>query len=273
MNLEKTGHSEGRILTEIEKQETLTFFRNSIRNIFEENSLPLQQLFLVSALMSHVGNVNNTNLYEFPKFKNSLINDLPTEEKKNALLVALFASDKEAIKKKCDFLRKRIQKVSILSGVGGAIPIPGSSMLVDIGILSEEVYFYVETLRLSRVSLETFSNSFGITYDDLERDVLGRSSFFNPLLEFLRVTSIHGLKLLSYFLLKHLPQFLISNGFEEYLKTALLLLIPGFGIGLASLSGGFISYFTTYSCLNRVLNEFETMLIKVHDYCRENRRI
>jgi len=274
LDIKKKQTASQRRLTEEDIQNLLINCRGRVEICFAENLIPKDRVFCVSALMDRVENVNNTNKYEFPQFKKSLIYSL-AESKRNSLLFALFSLDKGHIETKCNMLRIRIGKVSRISAVSGLSPIPGTSAAVDLGILLEEVYFYIKTLRLSKDSIERFVNGFDVSYDDLERDVLDKHPFVGKIIQYAIPIQIakSALPVLFHFLtallLEYLGKYFAANAIEETIK-GITVFIPVIGIAIASGIGSVTSYFTMYYSLNFVLKQFEETLIDINDYCRKH---
>jgi len=271
VDFERKGNEIDRELTDEEKEELLERFRSNIKTTFEKNGLPLEKLFFVSALMVRYKKINNTCLFEFEKFKISLISNAPNE-KKNALIVAFFARDKKSIQIQCDFLRERIKKVSFQSGIAGLIPIPGTLTAIDGSLISKEVCFYIKTLRLSKKSIEDFAKSFGIKYDDIERDVLSRNWFVHEIInltakqssintfEFFWSTVSASFKTI---LVDYAKKYFVSNTLEEASRI--------FTPVLGSAVGAFLSFITTFSALESIIENLEKTALDINEYCRQKR--
>ena len=194
------------------------------------------------------------------------------QEKKNALIFTLIPLNIEGIKIKAKALRKRVFFASALSGLSGLSPIPGTSMAVDLGILVEEVYFYINQFKLSVKEIKDLCTGLGIDYKDLESNVLVKHTFFHSICTL--NAPLFGLKALvgelSKILLQYLASYITANMVEEGLKSAAFF-IPIIGNIIAAIIGAGISYGTTYLSLNSILDAFEKALLDIMEYCFRNR--
>ncbi len=164
--------------------------------------------------------------------------------------------------------------MSGLSGVGGLIPIPGISVGLDIGLLSEEVIFYIYKLNLTQSSIQELARTFQVDYKNLETIIdkypIVKSTIqitnigVNLLKEGFKYVLELMIKPMIQMLTKYLSGYLAANSVEEIVKVAL----PGIG----SLVGAFISSSTTYYSLTHILDNYEKALLEIYDYCIQNSR-
>ena len=229
-----------------------------------------ERIFIISSLVNRVRSIDNRRLYDFPLLQRIIISNMMTEEKKHSLIMAFLPLVKEDVLIKCETLRKRINKVSSLSGIGGLSPIPGTSFAIDLTLIFNELTIYVRSLNISKKHIEDIANSFGIEYSAIEQNILNNHQLFKTVVEINEVPFISE-KFLSLLeprmetaLINFLPSALLANLAEEALKV-----IPYFG----SVSGLAISFATTQVSLRKILNEFETTIIEVVEYCAKNKKI
>jgi uncharacterized protein (DUF697 family) len=214
-------------------------------------------------------NKDNRRLYDFPLLQRSIMENMP-DEKKNTLIMALLPLAKEDVSTKCNVLRKRINLVSALSGLVGLSPIPGTSFLVDLALITKELLTYAKTLNLSKEMIEQLSVSFGINYDSIEQNVLNNHVFVKTVVEFNEKSilsesfiSLVGSRI-AFALTTFLGSALVANSVEEFVKF-----IPIIG----SIIGSITSFATTQVSLRKILNEFETTTLELIEYCSKNKAI
>ena len=101
--------------------------------------------------------VNNKNSleFDFPKLKEDICRDSVSELQQEALLLTIGGYGRQMIDLKYSLFKKRLTKAALASAAGGAVPIPGVSATVDIGILIEETLTYFEGFGLSKESIES----------------------------------------------------------------------------------------------------------------------
>ncbi|XP_064605856.1 interferon-inducible GTPase 5-like [Liolophura sinensis] len=102
--------------------------------------------------------------FEFPILMDSIFMTLP-DLKSQAMVFTLGTFCHSVIKEKKTFLKSRIWKVATLSAAGGAIPIPGLDIGVDITLLVFETKFYLEQLGLDDDSMTHLAERTGTTVD------------------------------------------------------------------------------------------------------------
>lgn len=223
-----------------------------------------------------------TPKYDFQKMIAMMRSDLKNEQKE-AFILSLRPLAVEGVKDKCKILRKRILKVALLSSTVGLIPIPGVSASVDMGLLIEEIVFYIKALKLTEKQIKETASSFNVNYDSLKRDVIVRNPFFNSILSIMGNLDINILKVsfkiiipliftsLSGILLGFLSKQIALNTVEEGVKAAAAI-VPVIGTVIASIVGAGISFGTTFISLTKVLENFENTLVEIIEYCIKNRR-
>ena len=82
---------------------------------------------------------------------------------------------KEFLKLKYEELKKRIWKCTLISGIGGAVPVPGVSAVIDLSILGEEYMFQQKMLKIDGKSLQKKARILGMTNDSFIQAMLDES--------------------------------------------------------------------------------------------------
>lgn len=258
--------------TKADKQSEIEKIRTSCKENLEKllNKSVNNRLFFISGLVNRDEKIDNRRFFDFARLQKTMINDMP-EEKKTILITSLLPFDKEDVVIKCETLRKRVNSASLYAGVSGLSPIPGTSIAVDFGIIIKELFIDAKTLNLSKNAIEQMANSYGISYESIERDILLRHQFVKSVVEIYDDKSIINDSFLSLVrsriigaLATFLAASIIANTVQETLKF-----IPFIG----SIVGAVTSFATTKISLNKIIGEFETTLNEIFDYCAANKRI
>lgn len=269
----------------------MTTIRHDIRIQLSEKQLPHSErnLFIISSLMKKIedddGNLlefeDNREKYEFPKLQQQIFEGLD-EQKKSALIMTFSAFGVEGVKNKCKKFRNDIWLVSALSGASGLSPIPGTSLLIDMGILIDQVTRYIDELNLNKEKIRQYCMTFGVKYEDLKRDVLSKDPFFKSILSLgitvsatiregikaiTKMASDAARKSLTELIIKFLSKCFVAQTAEELLKS-LGLTVPIVGTIISSLIGAGISFTTTLLSLRSILSNFEENHIKIIEYCK-----
>uniref|UniRef100_A0A3Q2ZMT9 IRG-type G domain-containing protein n=1 Tax=Kryptolebias marmoratus TaxID=37003 RepID=A0A3Q2ZMT9_KRYMA len=131
------------------EQEILQKIRNDcIQALFES-----LQVFLLCSFDVH--------LYDFSLLHETLDRELP--ELKRSM---------EVINKKKEDLQAQIKYHTAVSAAGAAVPVPGVSIAVDIGIMVTAFKHYVVSFRLDIQSLKKLADTTGVPYDDLKQVII-----------------------------------------------------------------------------------------------------
>jgi len=109
--------------------------------------------------------------FDFDLLERRFIEDFP-KPKKSALVMSLQTTSREMISLKVAELRSRMWKQAALSGAVGAIPVPGVSLVMDIGIVTEESMFYFTQLGLDETSLKRYAELTKTDYESLKAIVV-----------------------------------------------------------------------------------------------------
>uniref|UniRef100_A0A3P9B4D8 Interferon-inducible GTPase 5-like n=1 Tax=Maylandia zebra TaxID=106582 RepID=A0A3P9B4D8_9CICH len=116
------------------------------------------QVFLVSSF--------EPNLYDFSLLQQTLDRDLP-KNKRDTLLFIMPNINPEIIIKKKKAFQSRIKYWAGLSGTVAAVPVPGLSVAVDIGLMVRVVKGYVTDFSIDKSSLEKLAERTNVQHADL----------------------------------------------------------------------------------------------------------
>ncbi|XP_053391791.1 interferon-inducible GTPase 5-like [Mercenaria mercenaria] len=179
--------------------------------------------------------------YDFPLLLKRLVDDAPAEQK-HAHVLGLCLSSKESIERKAKFLEGEIWKIAFLSGFGGAVPVPGASVAMDVALICRTVKSYRETFKLTDEEINTFAVNTGVP-PDLFREAAGlmlRPSMFTQ-------AGIASL----------ISSFALESALE---KSAVFVPVIG------SVVAGTLSYNITGRILKKLLNNCKDDALKVFDF-------
>uniref|UniRef100_A0A3P9B4P5 Interferon-inducible GTPase 5-like n=1 Tax=Maylandia zebra TaxID=106582 RepID=A0A3P9B4P5_9CICH len=116
------------------------------------------QVFLVSSF--------EPNLYDFSLLQQTLDRDLP-KNKRDTLLFIMPNINPEIIIKKKKAFQSRIKYWAGLSGTVAAVPVPGLSVAVDIGLMVRVVKGYVTDFSIDKSSLEKLAERTNVVLTQL----------------------------------------------------------------------------------------------------------
>jgi len=207
--------------------------RESTQEHLKENGCENVPLFLIDSY--------KVNKFDFDLLERRLIEDFP-EMKKAALVLSLQATSKKMIDSKVAVLRSRMWKLALLSGAVAAIPVPGLSMTMDIGIVIEEYAFYFTQLGLDETSLRRHAELTKTDYQSLITIVA--SSFGGFEIQTIVQTCLRGAALIA-----------ASAAAEEGAK----IIVPVIGALIAAP----LSFAGTYYTLKLVLEKMERVALEV----------
>ncbi len=180
-------------------------------------------VFLIS------GKLVNVTRWDFPPLQKMLIENIPAL-KREALTLSLQCTSIDMIEKKVEALKKRIWFVATASAAGGAIPIPGFSAALDMGLIIGEVEEYKRQLGLDDKTLDGLSTKYNIPKDALAGAVA----------------------------MSNIPKVLAGMMVEHATETAISL-IPVVG----QITGAAMSFGTTSVVLRIVLSKLREAAIKI----------
>ncbi|XP_015271206.1 PREDICTED: interferon-inducible GTPase 5-like [Gekko japonicus] len=177
--------------------------------------------------------VRDLNMYDFPDLQETLENDLD-DLKRHALILAMPLFSRGILKKKKAAMEALIWKLAFVSCVIGAIPVPGLSLVCDLGILVAALIHFYEVFGLDEKSLHRAAKVFGKNYQVL-KSAMKRTPMSS--------------EITPQFVADHLAQSLLC------VSLALVELALGFIPILGSLTGGAISFVTTFYMLRCFLKD------------------
>ena len=186
------------------------------------------QIYLISNWHKH--------RFEFSKLLLAMSDHFSTIQKE-AFLYSTNVGTEEIYKAKKEILQKRIFFAALGSGVAGAMPFPGSGLMVDIPLIMTEIDFYKTQFNLDDNSLKTYFN-----HEELAGLVKSIAS---------AGTSAYVTNLFK--------SALASEVMEESSK-----MLTWVTLGLTSVIAGTASFGTTYYVLNKELDkiiEFSKQLL------------
>ena len=190
-----------------------------------------KRIFLISAKLE------NYEKWDFPRLVDSLLRDYPAL-KREAIISTLRANCKEVIEQKYQMLQKRVWKMSVISAVVAAIPIPGTSIAVDSAFIAKEIQYYKNQFGLDEDSLKKLIESNVVTREQVEN--LTRSEILNGV---------------------------FSSNVEAWVGTLLVMFAGDDAFRLLPVVGWFIaariSFSTTAKMLNSILNEMKELSLKL----------
>ena len=186
--------------------------------------------------------------WDFPHLINSLLQDCEGI-KKDAIILSFSANCKEVMDQKYELLKSRIKKISALSAMGRAVPIPGFSLAVDTALIMEEITEYRKQFGLDSESLKKLNGIQGINEEEIK----------NKLSEKGIATEVLFASVASY-VIRILTMFAGAVLAEEALG-----LIPVVGWLTASA----ISYATTYKALEYALNAARDAALAILDVLQQ----
>uniref|UniRef100_A0A8C6SJS9 IRG-type G domain-containing protein n=1 Tax=Neogobius melanostomus TaxID=47308 RepID=A0A8C6SJS9_9GOBI len=120
------------------------------------------KVFLVSGLRLH--------LYEFKDLWKTLEKDL-LKLQRDVLLLPLSNISLDVIQQKKKSLESKIKWFSAASAAGAAVPIPGVSEALDLGMIIEFNLHCLNCLGLTRKSLKRLSDVSGVSLEDLRAEL------------------------------------------------------------------------------------------------------
>ncbi|XP_059209441.1 uncharacterized protein LOC131988339 [Centropristis striata] len=217
MKIMKSKFNVEKILKEIREDCTQGLQQQGVRS---------PQVFLVSSF--------HLERYEFALLWKTLEREL-SAHKRHALLLAMPNISLEVINKKKEAFLSEIKYWALLSAGGAAVPVPGFSFALDLGVLVVVVTRYVYGFGLDDSSLHSLANRSNVPLDDLMKII---------------VSPLAAKKITRDLVLKALLPF--GNAAKLMAAEEASRFIPIFGIPAAM----GLSFVSTY----RILNTFLDML-------------
>ncbi|XP_048460914.1 interferon-inducible GTPase 5-like [Rhincodon typus] len=141
------------------EEEELVKIRKDCVSKLQQAGIPKPSVFLISNLDLH--------LYDLSLLNKALEGDLPCI-KKSVYMLALPNLNSDIVEKKRKELKKRVWMLATLSGVIGAVPVPGVSLASDISILIGGIIHFRQCLGLNDSDLERLAKRAGKSVEDLK---------------------------------------------------------------------------------------------------------
>ncbi|GCB83684.1 hypothetical protein scyTo_0024406 [Scyliorhinus torazame] len=144
---------------EFNEEEELEKIRKDCESKLQEAGIQSPRVFLISSF--------DLNLYDFNLLNEALENDLPNI-KKSVYILSLLNLNVEIVEKKRKELKKQIWMLAALSGVVGAVPVPGVSIACEIAIVIGGIIHFCKCLGLDDASLQRLANRTVKPVEDLK---------------------------------------------------------------------------------------------------------
>ncbi|KAM4541993.1 interferon-inducible GTPase 5-like isoform 2-T3 [Odontesthes bonariensis] len=144
---------------DFDPERTLSQIRENCIQGLQKEGFESPQVFLVSNFDLH--------LYDFSLLHETLDRELP-DHKKHALLLAMPNINQEVINNKKEAFQARIKYYATASAAGAAVPVPGLSVAVDVGMIVAVVKQYTAGFGLDVSSLQKLAASTGVQFEDLK---------------------------------------------------------------------------------------------------------
>ncbi|XP_073426739.1 interferon-inducible GTPase 5-like [Dendrobates tinctorius] len=214
------------------EENVLNEIRNNCIQSLKDGGIPQPQVFLLSFL--------DLDKYDFHEMEDTLEKELP-EHKRHIFLISLPNISLPVLEKKRQAFRKDIWKWASLSCGVAAVPVPGLSVVCDIGILVNAMTSYKNAFGLDENSLEKLADKLGKDVSEL------KSVIKSPLV----IKEIN----------KELVTTLLTRGATGGLMIVEYVVsnVPMLG----SLAAGGISFATTYWMLYGFLKEIAEDAVRV----------
>ena len=219
--------------------------------------------------------------FEFSKLVLDVASHLP-DIQKDALTLSVNIFTEEVFQAKKKILKKKIKYYAAISGVAGAIPVPGVDLLVDIPLILSKIKFFKQQFNIDfeedsngnflKKSFKRILDNFRPNNEnDEDQEILterkylvipeneGEGASDESKKKLFKVKSLlHGIVevgTLSY-VTTILARYVVVEALEETTKIAA---VATFGIlaGVASLIGGALSFGVTYHLLSSELDKIE----------------
>uniref|UniRef100_A0ACB8FRR3 Uncharacterized protein n=1 Tax=Sphaerodactylus townsendi TaxID=933632 RepID=A0ACB8FRR3_9SAUR len=173
--------------------------------------------------------------YDFPLLQETLEDELD-DLKRDVLILSLPAFSKEALKKKRATMEAYIRKVALLSCVIGAVPVPGLSVVCDLAILVGSMIHICKVFGLDEDSLNRLAKRVGKPVDALKSAIKK-----SPLAS----------QITTEFVIDMLTKSVVCG--TMITVEVVLDFVPVLG----SLTGGALSFGTTFYILKNFLHDVE----------------
>ncbi|XP_063798570.1 interferon-inducible GTPase 5-like [Pseudophryne corroboree] len=214
----------------------------------EENILDEIRQNCIDSL--HVGGINDPHVfllscleldkYDFNRMQETLQQELPSH-KRHVFLLCLPNISRPILERKREALKKEIWGWATLSCAVATVPVPGLSVVCDVGILVKQMIKYQKAFGLDQYSLQKMANKFGKDVSEL------KSVIKSPLV----IKEIN----------KELVTTLLTRG-----PTGVLMAVEYAASNIpviGTIAAGSISFLTTYWMLRGFLKEIAEDAVRV----------
>ncbi|VDI22164.1 Hypothetical predicted protein [Mytilus galloprovincialis] len=195
----------------------------------KDSGIPITSIFIISNY--------NPSLGDFDKLMAAILETLP-QNKRTALLYSIPPLSHQVIKEKKEELIRRANRVSVLSAVAAAIPIPGLDVCVDFSVLYYEIQFYLKEFSLTEDRIDSTCKRLHINYQEL----MGKL----PRVRNFLVTGIKAVAIASI-------KSELAEKTTEVMAKRFLTILPVFGTIVSSSYG----YIACLKMLNKEINKLE----------------
>jgi len=224
--------------------------RKDVTERLRKNECPDVPVFLIDNF--------EPSKFEFEKLKRQLI-EYFSGQKRTALILSLHSTSEETIRLKVAELRSRILWSATLLAAGAAVPIPGVSVALDIGIITHEAFFFFKQLGLDDDSLQRYARLYSADYNRMKlviSSALGTGA--------IGTITVVEMKPIVLMILKRCVPALAASAAGK----AAHIFLPLIG----SLIAAPLSFAVTHTALKLILSKFEETAIKVMKCLREEEK-
>ncbi|CAF4406570.1 unnamed protein product, partial [Rotaria socialis] len=211
--------------------------RGSINNGWNEANI-----FLLSTKLFH------SDRWDFRRMRKSLMKDYP-DKKRDSFIMSFRTNSKDILREKVSVLQKGLWQYAMVSALGGAVPYPVVSTVIDLATVQFALSNYKKHLGLDHKSLEILLETYQMGSITSRLKSSASYLFYTPDQVFAKIVRSE-----------------IKDEIAEKTTKQLLKYFPMLG----QLVDATISYRNTYIQLHEMLNELESAGINVIDYARDD---
>ncbi|CAF4840044.1 unnamed protein product [Rotaria socialis] len=211
--------------------------RGSINNGWNEANI-----FLLSTKLFH------SDRWDFRRMRKSLMKDYP-DKKRDSFIMSFRTNSKDILREKVSVLQKGLWQYAMVSALGGAVPYPVVSTVIDLATVQFALSNYKKHLGLDHKSLEILLETYQMGSITSRLKSSASYLFYTPDQVFAKIVRSE-----------------INDEIAEKTTKQLLKYFPMLG----QLVDATISYRNTYIQLYEMLNELESAGINVIDYARDD---
>ncbi|XP_060579721.1 interferon-gamma-inducible GTPase 10-like [Ruditapes philippinarum] len=205
--------------------------KNCLKNL-EEIGISDSFVYLIDSF--------KTDDFDFNKLQSCLIEDLP-QLKREVIVFSIIGKTDDMMSQKKKELEKRIPRISLISAVTSAIPVPGINTAVDFFLMKNEVDFYRDQFGLTKDAINRSAQMLGMREEELRKDLKMRGLFMDY--------TVKGLMALC-------QTIAITEAVEEVAKFMLPI--------VGSIAAGAISYKSTQYWMKKILEGLYQDALKIN---------